>query len=131
MTAMLHYSRGRRLQDNRPEQRTAANMADFAAQLGADRAPNKEGAAYFCGPLNGDGKRCAGGALPRRWVAVDLDRVEAAALPSVVEWFQRHSAICWPTHSSTPAAPRLRVIIETEHTGHSRAVHRHRGADGG
>ena len=113
--AMIHYSRGRGLHDNRPAQRTAADMAGFIAQLDADRAPSKQGAAYVCGPLSGDGRRCAGGALPRRWVAVDLDRIEPTALVDVLRLFQRHSAAAWPTHSSTPAAPRLRIIIELEH----------------
>lgn len=112
--AMLHYSRGRNFRDIRPAQRTAADMADFIAQLDADRAPSKEGAAYVCGPLNGDGRRCAEGAVPRRWVAVDLDRIEATALADVLQFFERFSAAVWPTHSSTPAAPRLRVIIELE-----------------
>lgn len=112
--AELHYSRGRSLRDKRPDRRTAADLADFIAQLDSDRAPAKEGAAYICGPLNSDGRRCKAGALPRRWVGVDLDRIEASVLAAVVRWFGRYSAACWPTHSSAPDAPRLRVIIELD-----------------
>ena len=108
----LHYSRGRNVKDNRPVQRMAVDMADFIKQLAGDRAKQKAGAAYICGPLNGDGRRCAEGALPRGWVAVDLDRIEAGVLADVMRWFERFSALCWHTHSSTPAAPRLRVLIE-------------------
>ena len=112
--AGLRYSRGRSLVDARPAQRTAADFVDFIAQLDADRSPTKEGAAYICGPLNGDGRRCKTGTLPRAWVAVDLDRIDAAALPDVVRWFGRYSAACWPTHSSTLDSPRLRVIVELD-----------------
>lgn len=111
---VVHYSRGRKIEDNRPTQRVAANMDAFIDQLEGDRSASKAGAAYFCGPLNGDGKRCAAGALPRRWVAVDLDRIEAAALADVLVFFERFYGAAWPTHSSTPTAPRLRVIIELE-----------------
>lgn len=110
----LHYSRGRNLKDNRPAQRMAADMTEFIANLDADRATSKEGAAYVCGPLNGSGRRCAAGALPRRWVAVDLDRIDAAALADVLQFFESLSAVSWLTHSSTSEVPRLRVIIELE-----------------
>lgn len=111
---MLLYSRGRNLKDNRPKQRVAANLAEFIAALNGDRAASKADAAYICGPLNGDGRRCAQGALPRRWIAVDFDRIEAHILADVVRWFERFSAAIWQTHSSSPDAPRLRVIIELD-----------------
>ena len=108
----IHYSRGRKLCDAKPAQHQASDFDGFVQALERDRAPLKDGAAYICGPLNGDGRRCAKGALPRAWVAVDLDRIEASILADVQGWFGRLSAICWPTHRSTPEAPRLRVIIE-------------------
>lgn len=108
------YSRGRSVHDDKPAQRTARDFGDFIAKLDADRAPDKRTAGYICGPLNGDGRRCAEGALPRRWLALDLDGIDADALGDVLLWFARFSGTAWPTHSSTPERPRYRVILELD-----------------
>lgn len=111
----ITYSRGRSVHDDKPAQRTARDFGDFIAQLDADRAPNKRTAGYICGPLNGAGRRCAEGALPRRWLALDLDYIEADRLADVLWWFaERFSGCGWPTHSSTPERPRYRVILELD-----------------
>ncbi len=106
------YSRGRNIFDKTPEQREAAVFAEFVAAVTKDRAPTKKDAAYIAGPFNGNGVRCAEGALPRRWVAVDLDRIDAERHPDVRMWFTRFSGCAWPTHSSEPDAPRDRIVIE-------------------
>lgn len=111
---MLSYSRGRNINDNHPQQVEVAGFEEFAAALDADRAPAKAGAAYVCGPLNGEGRRCAEGAMPRAWLAVDLDRIEAERLPDVRMKFAGFSGCAWPTHSSKPDAPRERVIVELD-----------------
>ena len=108
----LRYSRGSNIRDNRPIQRTVAGFSEFLSALDEDRAPKKASAAYICGPLNGDGRRCRDGALPREWLPVDLDRVEATMQTDVEHWFASYSGCMWPTHSSTTTAPRLRIIIE-------------------
>jgi hypothetical protein len=110
----LPYSRGRNIKDNRPCQRSAADMGEFIAQLNDDRAPLKEGAAYICGPLGGDGRRCADNALPRPWVSLDLDRIDAPILGDVLRWAERYNGCGWLTHSNTPEVPRLRIIIVLE-----------------
>ncbi len=112
MIAPIHYSRGRNLRDNHPHQHDAADFDEMVNRLDADRAPLKDGAGYVCGPLNGTGWRCAEGALPRRWLAVDLDRIDADRLPDVRLWFAKFSGCARPTHSSKPEAPRERVLIE-------------------
>lgn len=109
--ARLTYSRGKNLKDNRPVQCSAAEVGEFIEQLNAGRAPLKEGAAYVCGPLGGDGRRCADNALPRTWVAVDLDGIEAPTLPDVIRWAERYEGCWWHTHSSTPEAPRMRIVF--------------------
>jgi len=114
MNAPFAYSRGRNVNDAHPQPRTAGDFAAFVAALDADRAPRKSDAAYVCGPLNGDGRRCAEGAEPRRWLALDFDRVESEAWPRLREWFGARSGCAWPTHSSKPEAPRERVIIELD-----------------
>ena len=110
MTAVA-FSRGAAITDNFPKQRVAPDFAAFIAALDADRAKRK-GQGYICGPLNGAGRRCAEGALSVRFLAVDLDRIDAKRFSDLRTHFAALSACAWPTHSSTPAAPRERVIIE-------------------
>jgi RecA-family ATPase len=108
------YSLGRDKHDATPVQRTAASLEAFVADLDSHRAPKKDTAAYFCGPLNGDGKRTASGALPRRWLALDFDKIDADTLPELRLWLARFAGCAWPTHSSTREAPRERVILELD-----------------
>lgn len=114
MTGAIRYSRGRAVTDDKPRQHEAADFAAFVAALDGDRAADKKTAHYFCGPLNGDGRRCAEGALPRRWLAQDLDAIEADRLGDVLLWFAGFSGAAWPTHSSKPEAPRYRIILELD-----------------
>lgn len=106
------YSRGRSIHDSRPNTRTAPDFAAFVEAIARERAPSKVGAPYIAGPFNGDGRRCAEGALPRRWIALDFDRIDAETLPELRMWLARFKGVAWPTHSSTPDAPRERVILE-------------------
>ncbi len=109
------YSRGANIRDNRPAQRTAADFPAFVDVLDGDRAPRKDGAAYVCGPLNGTGQRCAEGVQPRTWFVGDLDRIDRDAQPDVRLWLAgKFSGCAWPTHSSTPEAPRERFILELD-----------------
>lgn len=110
----LHYSRGRNINDNHPTQRRAENFGAFVAALDNDRAARKDGAGYICGPLNGDGRRSSEGALPRSWLALDADKIDADTLPEFRMWFMTFSGCGWPTHSSKPDAPRERVVIELD-----------------
>lgn len=107
---VIHYSRGRNIRDNRPEQRTASSWDDFIRAMEVDRAAAKKTSGYICGPLH-EGRRGAENALPRAWLAVDLDRIEPDRLGDVCMWFMRHRALRWATHSSTAQAPRMRVLI--------------------
>lgn len=110
--AVITYSLGLGISDNHPQQRESADFAAFGGVLRRNRAKFKAKAGYICGPLNGDGRRCAEGALPRRWVAVDADKIDPESHADFRMWFARFSGLAWPTHSSKPAAPRERVIIE-------------------
>jgi len=111
---VIRYSRGRGIHDNKPRQHSAPTFAAFVAELERHRAPRKDGAGYFAGPLNGDGTRRAEGAEPRRFIVLDLDRIEADVLPDVRMHFARFSGAAWPTHSSKRDAPRERVILELD-----------------
>jgi hypothetical protein len=110
----LAYSRGRGITDNRPCQERVGDFAEFVEKLDANRAARKEGAGYVCGPLNHDGRRCAEGAQPRRFLAVDVDRIAPDVHTALRLRFTRFSAVGWPTHSSKPEAPRERIIIELD-----------------
>ncbi len=110
----ISFSRGACVHDNRPHTRSASDFAAFVAALDADRAPSKATAPYLAGAFNGDGRRCAEGVLPVRYLAVDLDRIAPDVLPDLRLWFARFSGCGWPTHSSKPDAPRERVIIELD-----------------
>ncbi len=119
---VIRYSRGTNIHDVQPAQRVVANFAEFVDALDKDRAATKQGAGYFCAPLSEGSKRTAAAVLPRRWIALDLDKIDADVLPSLRLWFAGFSGAAWPTHSSTEEQPRERAIIEL-----SRAVSRDEG----
>jgi hypothetical protein len=105
----IDYSFGQRLQDVSPAQRTADTIADFVAALDVGRSAVKLKSGYICGPMRG--RRCARNALPRTWLPLDADKISPQALGAWADFCRQHRAIRWPTHSSTPDAPRQRVIV--------------------
>jgi hypothetical protein len=110
----IAFSVGSAIDDAYPEQKRAKNFVAFVKLLHGNRSASKAAAGYIAGPFNGDGHRCAEGLLPRRFLAADLDRIDADVLPDVRLWFARFSGCAWPTHSSTDEAPRERAIIELD-----------------
>jgi hypothetical protein len=110
--AAIAFSVGSGISDAEPRQVTAKNFAAFTKALHKNRASSKATARYIAGPLAG--RRCADALQPRRWLAADLDRIHADVLPDVRLWFARFSGCGWPTHSSTPEAPRERAILELD-----------------
>ena len=125
MTAIT-YSRGRDKFDAHPAQLQAPSFDEFEALVLADRAPAK-GKFYIAAPFkaNGEGRahRCKEGALPRAWLAFDLDGVrDAEAWADLALWLQRFRGFAYETWSHTDTAPRLRIILAA-----SRAVDRGEG----
>jgi hypothetical protein len=112
MTAPIIFSRGARLEDVAPVQLRVADFDGLVAALDADRAAVKATAPYFCAPMAG--KRCAAAALPTRFLAVDADAIDEDVWPDWRGWWHRYRAAAWPTHSSTPALRRERVIVELQ-----------------
>jgi len=112
MTYPLTFSRGRNIHDNAPQQLQVRDFAALIEQLEQDRSEGKEGSPYICSPLAG--RRGAETVQPRRVLAVDADRIDAATQPDFRLWFARFSGCAWPTHSSTPDAPRERVLVELD-----------------
>lgn len=114
MVPEITFSHGQSIHDNKPRPATMPDFAAFIDALDRKRAPKKEGAGYFCGPLNGDGTRRAEGALPRNWIALDLDHIEPEVHDDLRMWFTRFIGAGWPTHSSTEERPRMRVVLELD-----------------
>ena len=105
------WSRGRNIHDNEPELRRSDSFGAFAAELDHDRAARKDGAAYFCGPFNHDGKRSKENAEPARFLVFDIDGCPADVLPDLRMWFAQFEGIGWPTHSSTETDPHERAVL--------------------
>lgn len=113
---MFDFSVGRDRFDAHPRQIEVETLREFAALVLSHRAPSKAKAGYVCAGFGGDGRRCAANALPRRWLALDVDGIAADVLPDWRLHLSRWRGFGWPTASSTPDAPRERVIIElSEH----------------
>ena len=69
------WSNGRNRYDNAPMQRSADSLREFAHDVLVQRAIDKASAFYICGPFGGDGRRAAKNALPRAWLALDVDGI--------------------------------------------------------
>lgn len=108
----FHYAIGRNRFDAHPVVCEAGTLRDFAADVLSHRAPSKERAGYITAAYGGDGRRCSTNVLPRAWLALDVDGIDADALPEWRMYLTRFRGFGWPTASSTPEAPRERVIIE-------------------
>ena len=105
------WSRGRNIHDNEPELKRSDSFGAFAAELDHDRAARKEGAAYFCGPFNHDGKRSKDNVEATRFLVFDIDGCPPDVLPDLRMWFAQYEGIGWPTHSSTAAEPHERAVM--------------------
>lgn len=114
----IRYSRGRNKFDNRPVQKSLPDFDAFERAALMDRAPEK-GLQFACAPMrvNGDGHPHRGKdfAEPRRWIAFDVDRIDGPDVFRELEvQFVEWRGFGWTTHSSTPDAPRCRVVLELD-----------------
>lgn len=117
MTA-IKYARGSSRYDAYPAIRVVPDFAAFERDVLADRARAK-GLQYVCAPfrVNGDSKahRSKDAVEPRRFLALDIDHVAGAEVFSNLRlWLTRFSGFGFTTASSTPDAPRARVILELD-----------------
>ncbi len=115
-------SLGRDRFDAYPQHIAVDTLREFAALVLSHRATSKAKAGYVCAGFGGDGRRCAANAQPRRWLALDVDGIDAEVLPDWRLHLSRWRGFGWPTASSTPDAPRERVVVEL-----SEPVDRHQG----
>ena len=123
---LIRYSRGTNKFDNKPEQLTAVDFADFANKLAADLSQAK-GEAYICagmtfGPHDDPNKfltdahwRLANHAMRRRFVAFDLDGFSKPdVFDALRDYLENYSSLIYTTASSTELKPRARVIVELD-----------------
>lgn len=66
------FSFGKSKFDNRPKQCSCADFDEFASVFDENRAPRK-GMYQITAAMAGDGRRCKDNAMPRNWIAFDLD----------------------------------------------------------
>lgn len=109
---MFEWSFGTNRYDARPALRSAPTLREFAIDVLSHRARDKATAPYACAPFGGDGRRCAANVLPRRWLALDVDGIDASIHAEWRMFLARWRGFGWPTHSSTADSPRERAIIE-------------------
>lgn len=111
---VLRYSRGANKYDNMPSQREAADWASFVDAVLADRQARK-GLGYIAAPFALEGAvhhRCSAGCLPRAWHPLDLDEISPEPAKALLEAMRAYCGVAWTTHSHTPEAPRLRLLVK-------------------
>lgn len=116
------FSFGRNRYDAQPQQCEVPTLREFAASVLSHRARDKATAGYVSAAFSNDGRRNALNAAPRAWLPLDVDGIDPDAFVDWRLFLTRYRGFGWPTASSTPDAPRERVIIEL-----SERVDRHRG----
>ena len=91
--------------------RTQETLAEYKALSKPRRDEIKDVGGFVGGTLKG-GRRKAEAIIQRRLLTLDLDYVTSADSPwETVELIMGCAAVLYSTHSSTPRAPRLRLVI--------------------
>lgn len=118
------YSLGHTIGDNCPSQHRAATWDEFVAIFDAPDylRSTAKGGRYACGPMmpgQPEGKAAVATwrqeslAAPANWLAFDFDKLATADhLSALAGWFAQAFRCLWyPTASSTPEQPRIRVVV--------------------
>lgn len=118
------YSQGHTIGDNCPSQHRAASWEEFVAVFDApdNLRSAAKGGRYVCGPMmpgQPEGKAAVATwrqeslAAPANWLAFDFDKLATADhLSALAGWFAQAFRCLWyPTASSTPEQPRIRVVV--------------------
>ena len=111
----LALSIGRDYNNAKVELRQFDNFATLAEFIQAQQLQGGHVGPYLCAPMS-NGRRCEADAQPTRLLALDFDKLAPEAprrLCQVIEaadW----RAMLWTTRSSTPAAPRVRIVFELD-----------------
>lgn len=149
MSAQFAYSIGQRIEDNCPAQSVAASWPDFVSVFDAPDylRSTAKGGRYVCGPMRPGSHPERQGiatwrqealAAPANWLAFDFDNLASPEhLVALAGWFVQAFRCFWyPTASSAPDKPRIRVVValDREVTSEERqrlcqAVGAHLGAE--
>ncbi len=89
--------------------RTSETVSEYARMKKADRDRAKDRGGFVGGQLKG-GRRKREAVASRSMLTLDLDQPEVSFLPSFLKYCE-YTALVYSTHSHTPEAPRLRVIV--------------------
>lgn len=116
------FSLGTSRYDVHPKRMQAQSLREYARIVLSHRAASKATAGYISAAFGNDGRRSAANALPRRFLALDVDGITPDAFVAWRLFLTRWRGFGWPTASSTPDAPRERVVVELSET-----VDRHQG----
>jgi hypothetical protein len=122
----IRYSLGSSNRDNVPKQCEASDFGAFADAI-RSRKSAKKGQMYFCGPMavgvhedrrkyqNSATYRLSRLALPKRFLCLDHDGYQSPELfKDLIERLNGNSGFAYTTFSSTPQAPRARIVLELD-----------------
>lgn len=149
MNAQYAYSLGQRIEDNCPAQCVADSWPDFVSVFDAPDylRSTAKGGRYVCSAMRPGSHPERQGiaawrqealAAPANWLAFDFDNLASPEhLVALAGWFAQAFRCLWyPTASSTPDKPRIRVVValDREVTAEERqrlcqAVGAHLGAE--
>lgn len=114
------FSFGQNKFDNYPRQCVCADFDEFASVFENTRAPRK-GMYQITAAMGGDGRRCKDNAMPRNWVAFDLDgaleKGECVALSDDLfaeirmAFAEIGQGLTYETASSVSGARRARFVL--------------------
>jgi len=118
------YSIGQRIEDNCPAQSVAVSWPDFVSAFDAPDylRSTAKGGRYVCGPMRPGSHperqgiatwRLESLAAPANWLAFDFDNLASPEhLVALAGWFVQAFRCFWyPTASSAPDKPRIRVVV--------------------
>lgn len=122
----IRYSLGFDKHDNTPSQQEAADFSSFARAIRSKRSL-KKGQMYFCGPMaegfhddrrkypNTATYRLSRLALPRRFLCLDHDGYKSPVVfKNLIQWLGSYGGFGYETFSSSPDAPRARIVLELD-----------------
>ncbi len=120
---LFRFSFGADKFDVMPAQCASPDWSDFCRVFDDTRAP-KKGMYQITAPMGGDGRRCKANALPRNWIAFDLDggMVDGKEQPLTDDAFDvirgtfaaLGQGLTYETASSTTGARRARFVLSLD-----------------
>lgn len=123
VTSPITFSFGLNKYDNTPIQIAVNSFDEFADYIKVNRSDVK-GEGYFCSALefgehynsakfpNPNYYRIKELNLSRRFLPIDLDKIDKTVYPEILDWLGRNRSFGYLTASHTPEKPRARMVLE-------------------